>query len=326
MFPEIIFKKPFKAGYNDNFVKMLKAISLHNGDSFLLDPATANQYNQIAASNMMKERVFANVVEHLNSFGIKEVAALKGVALMQHIYKDYPGIRAMCDIDVLLKPADYKKLIELVRAKKFPNSDSAKIRAFHSLRQMELDLRFSNILVEFHDRLSQIRHFNINWNDLFAQSETVKIYNKNVKIPSLEWTLVVYLIHNYSCPKIFECLSYRYIAEFYFLYKNADAKKTRELCGRYNIAHLLDLMLYLVDCTIENASENVPSMIPHWYKLITPSKKNNQVFEFCGTDNELFKNIYKNYYLNFITRKILIYPAIKIRNFAEKLIGAQGQN
>ena len=62
--------------------------------------------------SMVLEQHFRQLAQIANAAGI-EMIAMKGIYLSEHLYKK-PGLRQYSDIDVLVREADGKRLVELL--------------------------------------------------------------------------------------------------------------------------------------------------------------------------------------------------------------------
>lgn len=82
-----------------------------------------------ALSNRIRARALAEILEAFEARGI-EVLVLKGAALA-HILYDHPGLRPMCDMDLLVDPAGLEPAADALKDMGYRDSESQALLAGH---------------------------------------------------------------------------------------------------------------------------------------------------------------------------------------------------
>jgi hypothetical protein len=133
------------------------------------------------------------------------VLPLKGFALAVQVYGDL-SMRHSGDLDVLVPPRDADSAAELLRSNGYVNIDSS-VR--HTAYQRERIKQFRNhfvyrnqekgIKLELHWRLLEPRYlFNVSLDELLARAQTIVVGDRQLKVLSIEDTLLFALTHGAS--------------------------------------------------------------------------------------------------------------------------------
>ena len=133
------------------------------------------------------------------------VLPLKGFALAVQVYGDL-SMRHAGDLDVLVSPRDADGAAELLRGNGYVNIDSS---LEHTAYQKERIKQFRNhfvywnqkkrIRLELHWRLLEARHlYNVGFDELFTRAQTIVVGDRQLKVMSMEDTLLFALAHGAS--------------------------------------------------------------------------------------------------------------------------------
>lgn len=94
-----------------------------------LEPFT-EALHRVLAHNMALLVELSALCEEFQRHGVQAIL-LKGGALIETVYRGHPGLRPMCDIDLLVKDADLSTIKEILRKRGYrPSSPSSQV--FHN--------------------------------------------------------------------------------------------------------------------------------------------------------------------------------------------------
>lgn len=249
--PVLKFREDFLNGYDDLFVKQLICLQKDRfKDDFLCYPDDVQKkiadeeaelkkfYTAVTGQNVIMEHAYDLVKAELNKNGIKDVVPLKGVYLLKTIFNPYPGLRRMCDVDILVRKEDYERSKEILD-KKFDVGVRDEKRPLYSRIFSDYPVMVRDTLVEVHRGRGVWDLFKINYNDFFEAGEG--------NLPSPEYMTAFYLLHDLSDGlNSFQPLNYRKIVTLYLLLANLELSKLEELLRKYRMIELLDIYLFLL--------------------------------------------------------------------------------
>ena len=250
--PLLLFNDNFKDGYEDVFVRLLLKLQMETSpDDFSKYPSEiqddikndlseiSNQYTMIMANNMIRERVFDRVADHLLKNGIKEFLPLKGTYLLKTFFKDHTGLRWMCDVDILVRKEDYFKSKEVLE-KTGNVGVRLKDRPIYSKIFSDYPVHINGTLVEIHRGKGAVDLFKIKYSDFFEAAVN------NIVPP--EYMAVFYLLHDMSDGlATYQPLNFRKVVTMYILMNNVDMEKMMDLTKKYGMKELLDIYMFLLD-------------------------------------------------------------------------------
>lgn len=150
------------------------------------------------ARNIVVEQEIASILQETGRSGI-EVIALKGFALMEEIYRN-PGLRIMCDVDILVKKEQLFATADILLAHGF-QCDQGPLSGL-SLAQYENELSFSKAIpgkevlnIDLHWMLIPERPYALWLPYLWDRSTTFKLQGQEVRCLSKEDTLLSLALH-----------------------------------------------------------------------------------------------------------------------------------
>ncbi len=243
IFPEISFHKEFKDFERDPFFRALRYLK---GD----EPSFEAEYRANEASNILKYKqlvIFSNL---LKKHKITKFVPVKGMYLLNTLFKDHYGLRSMVDIDLLFHPEEFAQIPELVK-----NSPQLKLKKqFHPLLRRyfceDIPVLLNGTLIELHSKMSFISFGNFIEN-VFENSVEKKIDNDlKMLLPEIEQMALIMLIHDHMGKNFYNLVAGR-LLEFYVVIYNCDLSKLRKTADKFGLGKMLDCHLFLIYTMIE---------------------------------------------------------------------------
>lgn len=179
--------------------------------------------------NMVLAAHFAQIATALNNEGIP-VIAMKGIYLLEWLYKD-ASLRQCSDIDLLVKPVDGERALELMRKLGYlsvqtglPADITQKLMPVHYLPMIK-----NGVSVEIHTRLhSAVTEYEIDMETLWTESVVIKLHGVMTRVFRPEHLLITLIQH---LDKHF-------------------SKSKFQFTGFYDISNLLDIYGETMDISI----------------------------------------------------------------------------
>ncbi len=305
--PSIKFREPFSAGNSVLYVEMVNKFALNE------EPDSSKATSATVIQNMMKEKKLAQFIRELKKFGITRFVPIKGIYLLQTIYKETPGIRGMGDVDLILDKKDYYKAISLFEKNSFPHFKYSPKRIFHHIRFYEYKVSVEKDLIELHHKLSVVNFFQIPWEKIGKTDfSTAKLYGEELLLPSLEEEFLISLVHSF-----FHKMPYHHLAELFVMFSNCDKKKVAELSEKWGTDHIYNLLLFLFYTALEGSSISPNDfVIKPYFRKIKQSKDREFPFVFAGLCWKKF--FYRKSFLKWLLQQSLSFPLRRTLYFLNK--------
>ncbi|MDD4909382.1 MAG: nucleotidyltransferase family protein [Candidatus Omnitrophica bacterium] len=171
----------------------------------LKDAAWSNIRNYYYANinrNILFQKNLCFILEKLNEAGL-EVIVLKGALFIEEVYRN-PGLRALSDIDMLVKKND----ITAVKGVLFQNGykevpfsgrpDTRNDAAFEVTKEIENNL---NLGLDVHEEFVPARPYRIDLPDLWDRTREKVINGTKLSFPSWEDTIIYCALHIRKHPR-----------------------------------------------------------------------------------------------------------------------------
>lgn len=281
MLPDISFNREFNKGYNDSFVRQL--LSINNTASEEIQQRYATNEKEA----IIREKHLSDTISFLQKEGIMAIP-LKGLYLLKTIFKDFPGLRTMADIDILVKKENYRKAELLLKSfgdtRSFAENSYCYSRMYH-----EFVVKYGGSTIEIHRGQSVFDLFKMEYDDFFRAGESVvDNYGVEIFLPPLEMMTLFYLVHDFSDGlDSLQPLSYEKITRMFILFHNGDSEKIETLAKKYDIYHLVQLYDAIFVKVFQNYQCDTKSF-PGWFKAVVATGKSESPLRFKYSDT-LFK-------------------------------------
>ncbi|MCK5808693.1 nucleotidyltransferase family protein [bacterium] len=279
--PDLSFNRDFHKGSNNSFVRQLLSI----------DNSASEETRQIYATNekeaIVREKHLSDVISFLHKEGIRAIP-LKGLYLLKTIFKDFPGLRTMADIDVLVEKRDFSKskrvLTKFGALKPFADGHYCYSKIYH-----EFSVKYSGSTIEIHRGQSVFNLFKMDYSDFFREGESiVDNYGVEIFLPPIEMMIIFYIVHDFSDGLSSEQpLSYEKMSRMLTLLHNADRIKLTSLAKKYGVSTLLNLYDYILGKVFFHYSADTEES-SWWFSAIIATGLESQPLRFRYSDT-LFK-------------------------------------
>jgi len=304
------FNSGFEEGYEDSFVKSLKTLAQNK---------TPPGYKDTMIHNIVKEKKFSAVASELNRQGVKTIP-LKGMYLLQTLYRDYPGIREMCDVDILI-PREKFKVSKKFLGKRWQLLPSRKNRPLYNYFYHEYGLTVDRDLIEVHRGQSPIDLFQIDYGSFFLNGTvTTNSYKAEFLLPPLEYMAIFSMVHDFSNGfSAAKHLGYRHLTEIYFMIYFAGIEKVRNLSIKFGVEHLLNLYLFLIFSVVQEPFFSSSEFeVKALYSFITKGT-DGRPFRFEAGEYLFKSSVFREYILHKTAPKILTFPFDFLYSLGTKL-------
>jgi len=244
--PDLTPRQPFSAAANGDYLRMMTALHAADGDPARLSGPLALRYQHNLAQNIVKEKVFIAVSEAMRAGGVTAVYPIKGMHLLQTLYRDLPGIRPMVDIDLLVPRADFPKLPAIVRSRPSWRPDMERFLGLRARLAADIFFVTENTSVEVKRDLLLVPL--VDFAPLFAAAGTTVVAGKEVPLLRPEHAAVLYLLHHLGDHLLhYRRIDPRHLAEFSVILRAiGDTAAFRDLCRSHRLERWYDLMLFLI--------------------------------------------------------------------------------
>lgn len=250
--PDLTPRAAFPEAADDGYIRMVQALRAADGDPSKLPEPLSIRYQHNLAANLMKEKVFFSVAEKLAAGGVPTVLPIKGMHLLQTLYRDLPGIRTMVDIDLLVPHDDFVKLPAILRANPAWQPDMRKLLDLRA--RIAADLSFVTDHTSVEVKRDLILMPVVDLAPFFAAAEPVAIAGKKASILRPDHAALLYILHHIGDHLLhYRRIEHRHLAEFsVILYNLGDTRAFRELCRAAGIERWYDLTLFLIYTLFEH--------------------------------------------------------------------------
>lgn len=160
--------------------------------------ALENSYYLNLDRNIKLHREFSSVLEAINSIQI-DIIILKGVHLTEIVYKN-PALRAMADIDILIKEKELKRLKALLLQLGY--QEAIKNVPANFIQRYQITFGFIkailpnlSLYIDVHRKLVPARPYNINLPLLWERTQKKSLAGLKVSFLSREDTLLFLALH-----------------------------------------------------------------------------------------------------------------------------------
>ncbi len=243
--PDLTPRSPFAETGNDDYLRMISALREADGDPDRLPQPLAMRYRHHLAQNIVKEKVCREVIRRLQEGGVTTALPIKGVHLLQTLYRDVPGIRPMVDIDILVPRADFRKVPAIVR--QTPGWHPVMERWLEARSFLAADIVFVTHQITVEVKRDLLLVPLADFGSLFAGAETTLIAGTPVRIPRFEHALLVFLVHHVGDLLHYRRIEPRHLAEFSVMLASfGDIAAFRETCRVLRLERWCDLMFFLI--------------------------------------------------------------------------------
>jgi hypothetical protein len=244
VFPEIILRKEFAGFRSDPYFKALEFLKGN-------DPSYKTVYVSTEAANIIKYRELCRVSSKMKESGFSKFMPVKGMMLLNTLFFDFPGIRQMADIDILVHPDEFGKVPELINRNndfKYKSNFPLHIRKYFG---EDISFYFNSTLVELHSRITLVKFPGL-IEEIFEKSEEKKNPDKETfSAPPLEYAAIIMLLHDYSRDDLVD-LTFKRLLEFYIVIYSCDLKKIKGIAQKYGLHTMLNCHLFLIWTMLEN--------------------------------------------------------------------------
>jgi len=244
VFPDIILRKEFAGFTADPY---FKSIEFLKGN----DPSYKTVYVSTEAANIIKYRELCRVSSKMKESGFSKFMPVKGMMLLNSLFFDFPGIRQMADIDILVHPDEFGKVPELINKNndfKYKSNFPLHIRKYFG---EDISFYFNSTLVELHSRITLVKFPRL-IEEIFEKIEEKKNPDGEIFIAQpLEYAAVIMLLHDYSRDDLAD-LTFKRLLEFYIVISNCDFQKLKSIAEKYGLHTMLDCHLFLIWTMLEN--------------------------------------------------------------------------
>lgn len=284
LFPDIEFNNGFESVYDDPYFCAIQHIKGKN-------PGFLKQYISNEASNILKYKQLCKISSMLKNEGFSKFMPVKGMCLLNSLFFDHPGIRAMADVDILTDKDEFAKLPEFIKKHpefKYTSNFPLNIRKFFG---EDISFHFNSTLIELHSKITLVSFPGL-IEEIFENSEEKQNPDGQTFLtPTLEYAAAIMLLHDYSRGD-FADLTFKRIIEFYIVMSNCDFKKLKNIAKEHGLDTMLDCHLFLIWTMIKN-----PEFDRYNFKIIEEFgliEKDGSMHRFKVTNPfKLSKELYK---------------------------------
>jgi len=244
IFPDIVFNSGFEVIYDDPYFCAVQYIKGKNTEF-------KSHYLANEASNILKYKQLCKISSMLKNEGFSKFIPVKGMYLLNTLFFDHPGIRAMADIDIIVHRDEFKKIPEFI--KKYPELEyksnfPLKIRKYFG---EDISFFYNSTLIELHSKITLVNFPGL-IEEIFENSEEKQNPDGQTFLaPTLEHAAIIMLLHDYSRGD-FSDLNFKRIIEFYIVITNCDLKKLKVIAKKLGLDTMLDCHLFLIRTMIKD--------------------------------------------------------------------------
>jgi len=243
--PNLTPRPPFTEAAEDTYLRMATALRAATGDPSLLPEPLALRYQHALAQNILKEKVFFTVSSHLRDHGVTPFP-IKGMYLLQTLYRDIPGIRPMVDIDLLVTPHDFHTLPSIIRENTRWHPCKKRFLSLRPYLAIDISFLTEETLIEVKRNLILMPLLDLQ--PFFDAAEPVIIAGKTTYHLRFEHAALLYLLHHIGDHLLhYRRIEPRHLAEFsMILCAMGEIAPFRDLCRSHHLEHWYDLMMFLI--------------------------------------------------------------------------------
>ncbi len=239
----------------------MTALRETNGEPERLPEPLAIRYRHNLAQNIVKEKAFFSVSNHLKERGLHPIP-IKGMYLVQTLYRDLPGIRPMVDIDLLVSLADFRKLPALIRENPAWHPVMERWLEMRSFLAADIAFVTEHTTVEIKRNLLLVPL--VDFRPVFDEAETVFVSGMPVAVPRFAHALLLCLLHHIGDLLHYRRIEPRHLAEFSVMLASfGDIAVFRETCRAFRVERWYDLMLFLLYTFFEHPVVTPADFIIH---------------------------------------------------------------
>lgn len=209
------------------------------------------------ARNMCLQQEYEHVLDAFANADIP-VISLKGIALIQNIYKD-PGTRHIGDIDLLVKPEDYDKARTVLKSLEYTTPPayfdpmrhgSTSLRSFPFTKNTEIKY-YIHLHWHLLNSALPLFMFSVDMDEVWKEAQWTKAGNKDILMLAPHHEVVFLAIHafKHSYNKMSLFYDLKYMIEYYEDGLNWD--RVFNCAEKWNAVIPLYCSLQLIGLTLE---------------------------------------------------------------------------
>ena len=250
--PDLTPRSVFPEAAGDPYIRMMTALREVEGDPGRLPEPLSVRHQHNLAANLMKEKVFFAVAEKLVAGGVSAVYPIKGMHLLQTLYRDISGVRTMVDIDLMVRRNDFGKLPGIVRANSAWQPDMARTLGLRPYFAADISFMTDHTSVEVKRDLILMPV--VDFDPFFDAARRETVAGREVTLLKADHAAILYIIHHVGDHLLhYRRIDHRHLAEFSVILANLpDRAAFRELCRTCGIGRWYDLVLFLIYTLFEH--------------------------------------------------------------------------
>lgn len=250
--PDLTPRTAFPEAANDPYIRLMTALRAADGDPARLPEPLSVRYQHNLAANLMKEKVYGSVADTLHTHGISRVYPIKGMHLLQTLYRDIPGARTMVDIDLMVPRDDFGKLPGIVRGIPAWQPDMKGLLGLRSLLATDISFHTAHTFVEIKRDLILMPL--VNFQPFFDAAQSRILSGKERHLLRPHHAALLYVLHHIGDHLLhYRRIEHRHLAEFSLILQNlGDTAAFRGLCRENGIERWYDLLLFLMYTLFEH--------------------------------------------------------------------------